>query len=74
MAKSNYQFEEPIPKGHPLTGVILSDQIRTMDWRVRQAVFICALPAEIVESAYARFTSLMPQMDIPILEEDSDDE
>jgi len=60
-----YPFEEPIPSGHVVTGVILSDQIRTVDWRARQATFFCSLPMEVVESAFARFSTLMPDLVIP---------
>jgi len=58
-----YPFEEPIPVGHPVTGVILSDQIRTMDWVERQASYRCGLPVDVVERAFARFVTLMPELD-----------
>jgi mRNA interferase MazF len=58
-----YPFEEPIPAGHPVTGVILSDQIRTMDWVERKATHRCGLPGDVIERAFARFITLMPELD-----------
>ncbi len=34
----NYPFEVPIPRGLAISGVILTDQVRSIDWRVRGAV------------------------------------
>lgn len=39
-----YPFEVSIPAGLPVKGVILSDQIKSLDWRARKAEFICRLP------------------------------
>ena len=45
-----YPFEVRIPDGLPIIGVILSDQVKSMDWRARNAERICSLaPAVIVE-------------------------
>jgi len=30
-----YPFEVPIPDGLPVSGVILSDQVKSLDWRAR---------------------------------------
>lgn len=43
-----YPFEVPIPAGLPVSGAILSDQLKSLDWRVREAEQACALPAETV--------------------------
>ncbi len=39
-----YPFEVVLPEGLPVTGVIITDQMRTMDWDARKAVYICSLP------------------------------
>jgi mRNA interferase MazF len=45
-----YPFEVSIPPGLPVGGVALSDQLKSLDWNVRRAEFIAALPeAAIVE-------------------------
>lgn len=46
-----YPFEVRIPAGLPAQGVVLSDQIRSADWRARKVEFICKVPkTEIVET------------------------
>ena len=46
-----YPFEVPVPPGLPISGVILSDHVRSLDWRARKATFECRLPkATVVES------------------------
>lgn len=42
-----YPFEVPIPAGLPVSGVVLSDQIKSLDWKTRQAEFICKLPEDV---------------------------
>jgi mRNA interferase MazF len=32
-----YPFEVPLPEGGPVTGVVLADQLRSLDWPARQA-------------------------------------
>ena len=39
-----YPFEVVLPAGLTVTGAILSDQVKSLDWRARNATFICALP------------------------------
>jgi mRNA interferase MazF len=41
-----YPFEVAIPFGLKLGGVILADQVKSLDWRLRKADFICKLPRE----------------------------
>lgn len=47
-----YPFEVIIPQDLPIEGVILSDQVKSLDWQSRQATFICkisdATMAEVV--------------------------
>ncbi len=49
-----YPFEVAIPGGLKLTGCILSDQIKSLDWRFRNAKFICKLPKAAVREALLR--------------------
>lgn len=45
-----YPFEVLIPAGLDVTGAILADQVKSLDWRVRKAEWICTLPeATMVE-------------------------
>ena len=43
-----YPFEVDLPKGFKVTGTVLSDQIKSLDWRARAATKIAVLPTEIV--------------------------
>lgn len=55
-----YPFEVIIPDGLPVSGVILSDQVKSIDWRARHAEFICSLPGEVVSRVAERLTALLP--------------
>lgn len=46
-----YPFEVIIPDGYNIKGAILADQIKSLDWRARNVVFHCQLPANIVKRA-----------------------
>ncbi|MEZ4866207.1 MAG: endoribonuclease MazF [Caldilineaceae bacterium] len=39
-----YPFEVQIPMGLAIAGVVLADQVKSLDWRVRRAAFICQAP------------------------------
>ena len=39
-----YPFEVVVPEGLPVRGAVLSDQVRSLDWRARRAVGVCRLP------------------------------
>ena len=54
-----YPFEVVIPTGLNMTGVILSDQVKNMDWRARDAALICPLPTEIVDAVLQRVGTLL---------------
>jgi mRNA interferase MazF len=54
-----YPFEVPIPPGCAVTGVVLSDQIKSLDWRARSAVFKCTLPRDTIEEVIARIAPLI---------------
>ena len=54
-----YPFEVPVPAGTGLTGVILTDHIKSLDWRVRQAQFIAAVPNDIVQEVLYKIATLL---------------
>jgi mRNA interferase MazF len=54
-----YPFEVMIPEGLPVSGVVLADQVRTMDWRARQAEPICSLPARTVAEILGKLRALL---------------
>ena len=54
-----YPFEVFIPAGLAVSGVILADQVKSLDWRLREAEFACSLPAETVSDVLQRATILL---------------
>lgn len=54
-----YPFEVALPQGISIQGVILSDQIRSLDWRVRLATYIQTAPQETVEQVLERLQTLL---------------
>ena len=54
-----YPFEVPLPAGLPVTGVILSDQLKSVDWRRRNASVIARLPNETVDAVLRKVGVLL---------------
>ena len=46
--EKGYPFEVTIPASVAVRGVVLADQIKSLDWQVRNAELISALPPETV--------------------------
>jgi mRNA interferase MazF len=44
-----YPFEVVLPDDLKVTGAVLADQIKSLDWRTRQASFVCEVPRGFVE-------------------------
>jgi mRNA interferase MazF len=42
-----YPFEVSIPVGLKVSGVVLSDQVKSLDWRARKAEFVCKVPPRV---------------------------
>lgn len=55
----SYPFEVTTPPGRPVAGVVLADQVRSLDWRARRAEFICRLPRAQVEETLAKLQVLL---------------
>ena len=54
-----YPFEVVLPEGIPAKGAVLSDQIRSLDWRARKATRICVAPHDVLEEATAKILALV---------------
>ena len=54
-----YPFEVLMPDGLPVSGVILADQIKSLDWRVRDAEWICTLPPRVVVELLQKLGTLL---------------
>jgi mRNA interferase MazF len=54
-----YPFEVALPEGLPVSGVVLSDQVKSLDWRVREAEAVCVLPRETVAETLLKLSTLV---------------
>ena len=54
-----YPFEVAIPSGSKLAGVVLADQVKNLDWRVRKAEFTCKLPRETTNDVLEKLETLL---------------
>jgi mRNA interferase MazF len=55
----DYPFEVLIPAGLPLKGAILSDQVKSLDWRTRNAELICSLPDATISEVLQKLETLL---------------
>lgn len=54
-----YPFEVVVPPGDGLEGVVLADQVKSLDWRVRGASLIRRLPEPVVTEVLDRLAVLL---------------
>ncbi len=54
-----YPFEALIPQGMPVSGAVLSDQVKSLDWRARRADKIGALPTALTDEILAKVRTLL---------------
>jgi len=54
-----YPFEVSIPKGSKAQGAVLCDQIKSLDWRSRQAERLCPAPAAVLQDVTAKILVLV---------------
>ena len=56
-----YPFEVSIPNGLPVNGVVLADQVESLDWQARDVEFICALPAAVTRETLQKIGLLLTE-------------
>jgi len=54
-----YPFEVLIPGDLSVSGVILADQVKSLDWRARKAELICPLPQESILEVLQKLGALL---------------
>ena len=54
-----YPFEVLLPSDCPVQGVVLADQLKSLDWRIRRARLIGPAPAAVIDEALAKAHSLL---------------
>ncbi len=54
-----YPFEVALPAAGKVTGVVLSDQIRSLDWQARHARFADQAPPQVLNDVRAKLAVLL---------------
>lgn len=54
-----YPFEVPLPPGGAVTGVVLADQVKSMDWRARRTRFEAQAPPQVVAEVLEKLAVLL---------------
>ena len=56
-----YPFEVVIPNGLEVSGAILSDQVKSLDWKARKVEFDCKLPTSAFNEVVQKLSTLIRQ-------------
>jgi len=54
-----YPFEVLVPKGVKISGSILSDHVKNLDWRAMEVEFIGKLPNNVIEDVLKKLAVLL---------------
>lgn len=54
-----YPYEVALPDGLKLQGVVLADQLRSLDWRARSATYIGQAPDSVIHEIQAKLQTLL---------------
>jgi mRNA interferase MazF len=54
-----YPFEVLLPTDLEVKGAVLSDQIKSLDWRIRRARYGCAVPPAILDEVTGKVLALI---------------
>lgn len=54
-----YPFEVKLPQDIAVTGVVLSDQVKSLDWKARNADLIGKVPDETIKDVLAKLNTLL---------------
>jgi mRNA interferase MazF len=57
--RKGYPFEVSIPDNPQVTGVVLCDQVKSLDWRARRAEYLTTLPTAVVQDVLNKLNTLL---------------
>lgn len=57
--RKGYPFEVALPDNDTISGVVLSDHLKSLDWRARKATFANPAPATVLAEVRARVKALL---------------
>lgn len=56
-----YPFEVALPDDVDVDGVVLADQVKSLDWRARNAEFHCEVPTDVLGEVVAKLRVLIEE-------------
>ncbi|MBU8914279.1 MAG: endoribonuclease MazF [Spirochaetales bacterium] len=54
-----YPFEVGLPDDLEVSGVVLSDQVKNLDWKTRKASFCCKAPSEVLKRVLGKLGAIL---------------
>jgi mRNA interferase MazF len=60
-----YPFEVELPDGYAVSGVVLSDQMKSLDWRSRKVKFIARASSDVTAIVTARLLPVLEPVTTP---------
>ena len=54
-----YPFEVELPEDADIEGVVLADQVKSLDWRARKAELIGRMPEDVIEEVFGKLGALL---------------
>lgn len=54
-----YPYEVKLPDDLDVSGVVLSDQVKSLDWKARKAEFIAKIPDTLLKEVLAKLNTLL---------------
>ncbi|MEH2290435.1 type II toxin-antitoxin system PemK/MazF family toxin [Nostoc sp.] len=57
--KKGLNFEVPLPDGMITSGVVLADQIKSLDWKAKKILFVEKVEPELIEEVQAKIEPLI---------------
>lgn len=57
--RKGYPFEVLLPPGLIISGVVLADQIKCLDWKARDVQFVEVAPESVIEEVQAKIEPLL---------------
>jgi mRNA interferase MazF len=54
-----YPFEVTLPEDLEISGVVLADQVKSLDWRVRLAERACTVPRSVMSEVLGKLNALL---------------
>ena len=58
-AEKGYLYGVSQPHNSEVTGVVLADQVKSLDWRARRARFACQATAQVVREVLGKVNALL---------------